>query len=381
MSTVETATRGPWQGAALNVFPLVFEPILKPRLWGGARLWEKLGKSSRSGKRIGESWELADLPSDQSVVACGPLAGKTLHEVVELWGVELTGGAALCDGRFPLLIKFLDANEPLSIQVHPREGIAPGGTGVRKKNEAWYVIAASPEAYIYRGVRDGVGLQELREATLHGRLPEMLHRIPVRAGQCYYLPSGTIHALGGGIMVAEVQTPSDTTFRLYDWDRIDSTTGRGRELHIDEALQHALLEQPPYEAERQEHQASVWTTVTRLVRSPSFVVERVRMVAGVENDIPYEEMIVWIVLEGSGSIECEGLADPLGFQTGTTVLLPAGLKRGHVKITSRTMWLEVSVPVGSSLAGYERPNRESPPASGGKEAFVELGVPETKRDQ
>jgi len=354
------------------VYPIVLEPIFKPRIWGGRRLERLLNKRLPPELAIGESWEVVDLEEEQSVVAAGAMKGKTLGELVQLWGDDLLGRAGLVEGRFPLLIKFLDANQALSVQVHPDEAMARRlGGRVRVKHEAWYVIDARPDAFIYRGLREGVDAGALRRALDEDRAESALNRIPARKGHCFYLPSGTVHALGGGAMVAEVQTPSDVTYRLHDWNRVDAQTGRRRELHIEEALacvSYGSLpaEQPP------QHAASVWTSVTSLARCESFVIERVRMVDGVEMDIPYAEMVIWIILEGSGSIACKGLSEALSFGVGDTVVIPAGLMNGRVATHANSMWLEVSVPIVSSLRGFDRPDRRSLHENGGGYFSIQL---------
>ncbi|GAF79177.1 unnamed protein product, partial [marine sediment metagenome] len=222
----------------MDVYPLIFQPILKPKIWGGRKLENLLAKCLPKGELIGESWEIADLEDDQSIVAVGPAKGKTLGQLVEEWGADLLGRAKLFDGRFPLLIKLLDANDTLSVQVHPDEAAARRlGGRVRIKNEAWYVIDADENGFIYRGVREGVDPDALKRAVEAQAVKSVLKRIAVKKGRCYYLPSGTIHALGAGVLVAEVQTPSDITYRLYDWNRIDPSTGSPRELHLEQALE------------------------------------------------------------------------------------------------------------------------------------------------
>jgi len=359
----------------MKVFPLIFEPILKPRIWGGRRLGTLLGKRLPDDGPIGESWELADLPGGQSRVAGGPAQGKTLAELVHEWGEALTGRAPLSDDRFPLLLKFLDARETLSVQVHPTETtVRQRGPNARVKNEAWYVIDAEPDSIIYRGLLDGVTPNDLREALTHRAVERILRKLPARKGHAYYLPSGTVHALGGGILVAEVQTPSDTTYRLYDWDRVDPATGRPRDLQIDDGLASAAFAPVPPESERVEHVASVWTSVTGLIRCPSFVIERVRMVEGVEQAIAYAEMVVWMVLEGRGRIVCDGLDQSFLFGAGDTVLIPAGLTGGRVITEVSSMWLEVSIPIESSLSGFARPAR-SELENAAEPKLVSLNVP------
>lgn len=361
----------------MTVYPLVFEPIFKRRIWGGRRLASILAKTLPADQPIGESWEIADLEDDQSVVAVGPQRGKTLAQLVELWGDELIGRAPLVDGRFPLLIKFLDARDTLSVQVHPDRAMAARrGGAVRIKNEAWYVIDADDDAFIYRGVKSGVDVDALRRSIGLGDIESVLIKVPARRGHCFYLPSGTVHALGAGVTVAEVQTPSDVTYRMFDFNRVDEATGKQRELHVEEALACACFDPVPPEAESPQHLASVWTSVTSLVRSESFVIERVRMVDGVEQEIPYAEMVIWMVLEGHGTIACDGLPKPLEFTVGNTLLLPAGLKNGRVRANENCMWLEVSVPIESSLTGFDRPEREKPQSSSSTGGYVDLNVPQ-----
>ena len=349
----------------MKVYPLVFEPILQRRIWGGRRL-ERYGKRLPPDTPIGESWELADLEQGQSVVRAGPAKGKTLGELVRVWGSDLLGGVELFEGRFPLLIKFLDAHQVLSVQVHPDEAVARRlGGDVRAKNEAWYVIEADPDGLIYHGLADGVEHDAFATALAQGRTQEMLRRIPVRPGDCHYLPGGTVHALGGGVVVAEIQTPSDTTFRLYDWDRVDPATGQARELHVEQALESVNFSAAPDNQERS-HVASLWTTVTQLVTCESFVIERVRMREGFEQELPCGGLTVWIVLEGRGQLRYPDAAEPLTFTVGDTVLLPAALSGTSLKVLKDACWLEVSVPSprGSAKADRVDARAQAPPPVG-----------------
>lgn len=368
----------------MDPYPLIFQPILKPKIWGGRRLATRVGKHLPPGETIGESWEVADLEDDQSVVATGPARGKTLGALVREWGVDLTGRAPLFDGRFPLLIKFLDACDTLSLQVHPDEATAKRlGGRVRVKNEAWYVVDADHGGFIYRGLRDGVDADALQRAIRDRRVASVLNRIDVRKGHCYYLPSGTLHALGAGVVVAEVQTPSDITYRVYDWDRIDATTGAPRELHVRDALACTSFAPVPTAHERPSHVASVWAAVTQLVKCDSFVIERVRLVPGVEQPLHYGEMVIWIVLDGSGRIDCDAAPGSIPFRAGDTVLIPAALPGGRVATDDPCMWLEVTVPIASSLGAYDRPGRRALMDVGGSGPVkVSLNVPndDTKRD-
>lgn len=226
-------------------------PILKPKVWGGRRLAE-WGRPLPAGEPIGESWEIADLAQTaasggggdaaRSIIANGPLAGTSLSEALSLWGDAALGSAWLSDdGGFPLLVKLLDAQQELSVQVHPSPAYASADPEAHLKAECWYVLEATPApdgspAAIYAGLADGVDADELFAriaADEPGAVPAALRRIEVAPGEMYFLPSGTVHALGAGVLVAEVQTPSDTTFRVYDWAHEHGRVGR--ELHIEQA--------------------------------------------------------------------------------------------------------------------------------------------------
>ncbi|MFK7885100.1 MAG: type I phosphomannose isomerase catalytic subunit [Phycisphaerales bacterium] len=237
----------------VDPYPLVLQPLLKPKVWGGRRL-QSLGKSMPDDGPIGESWELADLGSTnasggggdaaRSTIANGPLAGTTLHDAMDLWGHDMMGDAQPTpSGDFPLLVKYLDAREHLSLQVHPSPEFAAVHPGAHLKTESWYIVDAEPGSELFVGFQTGVTRDDLEAAIRSGTVPSIMRSIPAIPGECHTLPSGTVHALGAGVLVAEVQTPSDTTFRVYDWtneyDRPD------RELHIEQALACASFEMPP----------------------------------------------------------------------------------------------------------------------------------------
>ena len=229
--------------------PLLFKPIFQERIWGGRKLAEVFGKDLLAGKRLGESWEIVDRPEAQSVVANGPLRGKTLHELWTQDRKEIFGNVAEDVGesptsaresralpdRFPLLIKLLDAQEKLSLQVHPTEEVAKV-LGGEPKTEFWYVAAADANAELYVGLRASLTREEFRDAVKQGTVADRVHRIPVKAGDAMFLPAGRFHAVGGGNLLVEIQQNSDTTYRVFDWNRLDDQ-GRPRQLHVDQALQ------------------------------------------------------------------------------------------------------------------------------------------------
>jgi mannose-6-phosphate isomerase len=214
--------------------PLVFEPIFMERIWGGRRLESEFGKKLPAQKRIGESWEIVDRPEAQSVVVNGPLRGKTLHELWIQGRSEIFGNVPDAS-RFPLLVKLLDAHEKLSLQVHPPEKVA-SKLGGEPKTEFWYVVAADPGAELYLGFRESITRDQFEKALRDGTAADYVHKIQVKTGDAVFLPAGRLHALGAANLLIEVQQNSDTTYRVFDWNRVDDK-GKQRQLHIDQALQ------------------------------------------------------------------------------------------------------------------------------------------------
>ncbi len=216
------------------LYPLTFQPIVKDRVWGGRKLEELYGKVLPPGKPIGESWEITDRPEGVSVITNGPLAGRDLGWLMEHRAKDLLGGAQACGGRFPLLVKILDAQEKLSLQVHPPAHKAAELRG-DPKTEMWYVADATPDADLFVGLRRGATREEFERRIQDGSVAECFHRIPVKRGDSMFLPSGRVHALGAGNLIFEIQQNSDTTYRVFDWNRV-GLDGKPRELHIPQAL-------------------------------------------------------------------------------------------------------------------------------------------------
>jgi len=218
------------------MYPLTFRPILKRIVWGGRRLGQLLGKPIGPENDYAESWEIVDHGDQHSRIDIGPLAGATLRDLIQQRNKDVLGSYAGIES-FPLLLKFLDCNRVLSVQVHPDDTYA---MRMRKpdlgKTEAWYIVDAEPGSKIYAGLKSGVDRRDLEQAIATGATEEVLNVIQPSAGQCIFIPAGTVHALGGGLVVAEIQQSSDTTFRLFDWNRVGDD-GRPRPLHISEALE------------------------------------------------------------------------------------------------------------------------------------------------
>jgi len=214
--------------------PVVFEPIFKARIWGGRNLAASFGKKLPANKRIGESWEIVDRPEAQSIVREGPLTGRSLHDLWVNFREELFGRVPDAP-RFPLLIKLLDAQEKLSLQVHPPPEIAES-LGGEAKTEFWYVVAAEPNAEIFVGLRKSMTRDQFENALESGTVADCVHAIRMKSGAAMLLPSGRFHAIGAGNLLVEVQQNSDTTYRVFDWNRVDDQ-GESRQLHVDQALQ------------------------------------------------------------------------------------------------------------------------------------------------
>lgn len=325
------------------LYPLRFKPIFKPRIWGGRRLAELYGKSLPPGVDIGESWELSGLPGDESVVADGPLAGATLGDLVRRFGRDLLGTTSPVDGQFPLLVKLLDARRNLSVQVHPSaEMVRRRGGACRLKHECWFVIDAEPGACLWLGLNDGVTRERFAAAVSDGSVASLLRCRPVRAGEFYDLPAGTVHALGGGIVVAEVQTPSDTTYRVFDWNRIDAATGKPRALNVAEALEamdFSPRAQGAAVVEDRRDAGGPADGAQRLLACDSFIVDRRRVQRGSELAIGGDgRMVVWQLLGGQVS------AGGRQFGGGELMLFPAGMKKSPLTFSADSDLLEVTVP-------------------------------------
>lgn len=314
----------------MSVYPYRFGPIYKEKIWGGRALERLFGRRLPAGAKVGESWELADLPEGVSEVVNGPDAGKTLTQLLAEHRGEILGRATPVAGRrFPLLLKLLDANDILSLQVHPDEqAVERLGPPAALKTECWYVLE-SRGGHILKGVADGVGEGNFRRALSAGDDPEALRRLvrrfDVKAGDFHFLPAGTVHALGAGVVVAEIQTPSDTTYRVSDW-------GRGREIHVAEALA-CIHFAPPGEATGARGEF--------LVQTPYFILGKHSRPAG-RTSLDEGLCSAWMVVSGRGRVECPAGAAEL--RAGDTVLIPAAIDRGLLIVEEEMTYLEVTLP-------------------------------------
>ena len=307
------------------IYPLRFQPILRRAIWGGRRLGDELGKKIAEDGLFSESWEVCDHGKDQTAVSAGPLAGKTLSQLIAERGEELFGQHHP-QPRFPLLLKFLDCQRALSVQVHPNDvqgaKLDPPDLG---KTEAWVVLAAEPGSVIYAGLQAGVDRSRLSGSLAAGTTENCLHTIRPKVGDCVFIPAGTVHALGPGLLIAEIQQSSDTTFRLFDWNRLDAD-GKPRPLHVEQAL--AVIDYESGPVTPQVQQPTAQAHVQRLVECDQFRLDRWAIDApcSIGGD---DRFHILAVIDGELRISGDAVDEPL--KKGGTILLPAAY--GRVQLT------------------------------------------------
>ena len=305
------------------LYPLTFHPIFKERIWGGREIEKLYGKKLPPGKIIGESWEISDRPGDESVIANGTFAGKSLRWLMENNARELLGDAKpASENRFPLLIKILDAREKLSLQVHPPASKAAELNG-EPKTEMWFIADAASGAELFVGLKRGVTRAEFEKKISDGSVADCFHRMPVRAGDTMFLPSGRVHAIGDGLVIFEIQQNSDTTYRVFDWNRtgLDS---KPRELHIAQSL--ASIDFNDFEPKIV---ASKFTPDGKfqkqlLINDPLFKVVRWKVNSGANGFLKPNKMQIFAVT--AGEIEIKSDSTTVNLSVGQFGLIPASVK-------------------------------------------------------
>jgi mannose-6-phosphate isomerase len=328
-------------------YPIRFEPIYKERVWGGRRLEGVYGRGLPGEVPIGESWEITDRPEGVSVVANGPWAGRTLRQLLDADAAGVMGVAPLKSGRFPLLVKILDAREVLSLQVHPPASKA-AALGGEPKTEMWYFTAVEPGSEILVGLRPGVTREGFGRKLAEGTVADCFHRIPVSVGDAMFLPSGRVHALGGGLMLFEIQENSDTTYRVHDWNRV-GLDGRPRPLHVEESMESIDFgDHAPGLVAAGWEGATGWGVGVerrRLVEDALFRVESRRGLAGAEGVEPLDRCRVMGVVRGALMVGGGELGAGVRLGAGDFVLLPARMGEVRVRLEEDAEWL-VAEPGG-----------------------------------
>lgn len=307
---------------AAALYPLTFDPIFKDLIWGGRRLATVLHKAIGPG-RVAESWEIADHRDDVSRVRAGPLQGASLRDLIATRGEEILGAGRSRDrpDQFPLLVKFLDANEALSVQVHPDDEKGRRLANDNGKTETWVIVHAEPGSLIYAGLKRGVTRADFAAALGTANLEPLLHRFEAKPGDCVMIPAGTVHAIGAGVVLAEIQQMSDATFRVDDWGRV-GPDGKPRALHLAEALESTDFAAGPVNPLVTHSEPSAGGTREALSRCDYFSLERLRIVG--PTPVGRADRFT-IVLCLGGEVDVIDGVEPTRLPFGGTVLLPAAL--------------------------------------------------------
>jgi len=318
------------------LYPLSFHPILKERVWGGRKLEALYHKALPPETPIGESWEVSDRPEGVSVIANGPLAGQSLRWLMENHRAALLGANAP-EGPFPLLIKILDAKETLSVQVHPPAASATA-LGGEPKTEMWYIAQAEPNAALYVGLKRGVTRAEFERRIVEGSVAEALHQVPVRDGDVMFLPSGRLHAIGGGNVIFEIQQNSDTTYRVFDWNRL-GTDGQPRQLHVKQSLQSIDFQDFEPRLVGSKYSKNATFKVRFLVNNPLFRVDLCQVKRGLRFHLRSASVQVLGLVRGR--LRVSHTNGDLTVNDGQFVLLPACLERVGITAERQSEFLHV----------------------------------------
>ena len=324
-----------------QLYPLKFTPVFKDKIWGGQKIKTSLGIDYGNLPNCGEAWMVSGVEGNPTLVSNGFLAGNELNELVEIYMGDLVGDKVYDEYgiEFPLLIKFIDANDWLSIQVHPDDELAAKRKIGRGKTEMWYILEADEEAQLIAGFNQKMNKEKYLKHLEDKTLKEILNFEPVKKGDVFYIPAGRVHALGPGILLAEIQQTSDTTYRIYDWDRIDAA-GLQRELHTEEALDAIDFE---FHKKYRTDYKPVTNKTVPVVKSPYFVTGLITL----NNPLKkyYEELdsfVIYILLEGSLTVKWE--YGEIRLKKGETVVIPNALDILELIPAGSVKLLEVYIP-------------------------------------
>ena len=323
--------------AELSLYPIKFTPILKEKIWGGSKLGKLLNKDT-TATNIGESWEISDVKGDTSIVCNGPLKGKSLKELQEQFKAKLIGikNYDTFGNKFPLLIKFIDAKQDLSIQLHPNDELAAKRHDSFGKTEMWYVLQADNDSNLIVGFNQKVTPETYLEHLESKTLTKILNFDTVSVGDTYFIEVGRVHAIGAGVMVAEIQQTSDITYRVYDWDRVDAE-GNERELHNDLAIDAINFNMPD---NFRVNYGKTQNTANPMVSCPYFTTNYIEVTQPLEKNNTKDSFFIYMCVEGSATITANNSTETLN--KGETILLPAAIKTYNIDAKKATL-LEVYV--------------------------------------
>jgi mannose-6-phosphate isomerase len=322
------------------LYPLKFKPLFKDKIWGGQKINKMLGYDFSPLPNCGEAWVLSGVAEGQTVVANGFLEGNDLNEVLEIYMDELVGEKVYdhYKNEFPILVKVIDANDWLSIQVHPDDELAAKRNVGRGKTEMWYILEADPDSELITGFNQEMTREKYLESVNANKLKEVLNFEKVSKGDLFFIPAGRVHALGPGILLAEIQQTSDTTYRIYDWDRVDAA-GNPRDLHTAlavDAIDFTTMESycTPY--------TETINKVVPVVESPYFTTNILTLDKQIEKDYAdLDSFVILVVVEGKLTLEAEGIQYPLA--TGEIILLPAVTEQVLLLPDGKATLLEVYI--------------------------------------
>lgn len=324
-----------------KLYPLKFEPQLKYRVWGGEKLEKSLGKKSIGEDKIGESWEISAVEDNISVVTNGFLKSNSLEELIEIYMGDLVGDKVFekFGHFFPLLIKFIDAKEALSIQVHPDDELAKLRHNSYGKTEMWYVVDAEKDAYLINGFSEQIDSDKYIEHIKNDTIESVLAKHPVKEGDTFFIPAGRVHAIGAGIVIAEIQQTSDVTYRIYDFNRIEKD-GKPRQLHTNESIE--AIDYKLYDNFKTVYELKRNSSVD-LVESKYFKTNIIEFDKRIGRDYySLDSFVILIGVKGNSKIIYDGGVEELNF--GETILIPAELRQIAIEPIDNSKILEVYIP-------------------------------------
>ncbi len=333
------------------LYPLKFKPRLKELIWGGDKL-AKAGKKpspKANPEKIGESWEVSGVPGDISVVANGFLKNNNLQELIEVYMGDLVGDSVYekYGLEFPVLVKFIDAHDVLSVQVHPDDALAEKRHNSRGKTEMWYVVDAEPGGFLYVGFKRELSREEYAVAVESGSLSELLERYEVKKGDVYFIPAGTVHAIGRGVLIAEIQETSNITYRIDDWGRVGKD-GKPRQLHTELAIDAIDFSVP---GDRRISVSPAFDADARVVSCPHFTVNLLNLEEKIVRDYaPLDSFVIYLCTEGSCRIVSESGEEQLSALE--SILIPA--EETEITLYGKATLLEVYIDSAESSSATDR---------------------------
>ncbi|AEH01428.1 type I phosphomannose isomerase catalytic subunit [Lacinutrix sp. 5H-3-7-4] len=317
----------------MKLYPLIFNPVYSYRIWGGDKLKTVLNKKY-SQESIGESWEISDVKDNETLVSNGNLKGKTLKELINTFKADFVGEKVYntFGNDFPLLIKFIDAKTPLSIQVHPSNELANARHNSFGKNEMWYVMQAEKDAELIVGFNKEIKQEQYKQHLKNNTLKEILNIEKVKSGDTFYIPTGRVHAIGAGVLLAEIQQTSNITYRIYDYDRVDKKTGEKRELHTDLALD--AIDYNFYINYKAEYKTE--TNIPKpLVNSPYFKTNILNIEGLLNRDLSiYDSFVIYMCVEGNTLLKTAENNEEYNLTIGQTIIIPACINSINLEATS-----------------------------------------------